>query len=92
MTDAVAQLLGDRSTPAGVDRLRRLFEAVRDFDRFTADNDPYGEHDFGRFELFGEALYWKIDYYDRACGGASPDATNPDVTCRILTIMRVRDY
>ena len=26
---------------------------VVDFDDFNEDNDPYGEHDFGSFELAG---------------------------------------
>jgi hypothetical protein len=30
------------------------------------NNDPYGEHDFGSFELAGEKFFWKIDYYDFA--------------------------
>ena len=31
---------------------------------FEADNDPYGEHDFGSFEYSGETIFWKIGYYD----------------------------
>jgi hypothetical protein len=34
---------------------------VQTFADFTADNDPYGEHDFGSFELAGETFFWKID-------------------------------
>ncbi|MCR5869373.1 MULTISPECIES: DUF3768 domain-containing protein [unclassified Sphingomonas] len=32
------------------------------FDAFTPNNDPHGEHDFGSFTLAGHKLYWKIDY------------------------------
>ena len=28
-----------------------LLIAVEDFDNFTADNDPYAEHDFGAIKL-----------------------------------------
>ena len=35
--------------------------AVAAFNAFTADNDPYGEHDFGSFELGGLKRFWKID-------------------------------
>jgi hypothetical protein len=34
---------------------------VRLFDRFTPDNDPHDEHDFGSIELHGRKLFWKID-------------------------------
>ena len=34
-----------------------LVGAVKAFDAFTEDNDPYGEHDFGAIELDGER-YW----------------------------------
>ena len=34
------------------DRIAVLL-AVRRFDRFDADNDPYGEHDFGAVEVGG---------------------------------------
>ena len=46
---------------------------VATFDHFTSDNDPYGEHDFGFFELVGRTFYWKIDYYDEHCEFGSED-------------------
>jgi hypothetical protein len=36
---------------------------VMNFDAFTEDNDPHGEHDFGAFEHEGQRVFWKIDYY-----------------------------
>ncbi len=73
---------------AEVDRIALLL-AVRRFDRFDAGNDPYGEHDFGAVEVAGERFLGKIDAYDRALCGASPD---PAVTTRVLTIMRADEY
>jgi hypothetical protein len=66
--------------------------AVSGFDAFTGDNDPHGEHDFGTFELCGERLFWKIDYYDRDLRFGSPDPTDHAVTRRVLTIMLASDY
>jgi hypothetical protein len=66
--------------------------AVRDFDSFTADNDPYGEHDFGALKVAGERLFWKIDYYDRDRRYGSPDPADPAVTTRVLTIMLSSEY
>lgn len=65
---------------------------VRTFDAFGRDNDPYGERDFGAFRLLGDRLFWKIDYYNRALDGGSPDPADPDVTCRVLTIMLTMEY
>ena len=73
------------------DRLA-LFAAVKGFDAFTPDNDPYGEHDFGSIDLAGSKFYWKIDCYDLHCLGHSPDPTDPAVTTRVLTIMRAEEY
>src|SRR5438067_3595672 len=42
-----------------------LVQAVQDFDTFTPDNDPYGEHDFGAIPWDNEKTFWKIDYYDQ---------------------------
>ena len=67
--------------------IAEVIEAVRAFERFDADNDPHGEHDFGSFDVGGERVFWKIDYYDRSLRGHSPDAADPAVTTRVLTIM-----
>ena len=66
--------------------------AVRTFDGFNRDNDPHGEHDFGAFTLEGERLFFKIDYYDLALEGHSPDPGNAAVTHRVLTIMFASEY
>lgn len=62
-------------------------EAVRAFNRFDGDNDPWGEQDFGEVYAGGERLFFKIDYYDREMAAASPDPSDPTVTTRVLTIM-----
>ena len=58
----------------------------------TPDNDPYGEHDFGAFEYENHKLFWKIDYYNTDLTGGSPDASDPKVTTRVLTIMLRDEY
>ena len=74
------------------DLKRQILHKVRTFDAFDADNDPYGEHDFGSFEVGGEKVYWKIDYFDTALEAGSPDPSDPAVTSRVLTIMLSREY
>jgi hypothetical protein len=74
-----------------------ICEKVETFDSFTADNDPYGEHDFGSFEHDGHKIFWKIDYYDRASFGTgrdmgSEDPSDPAQTVRVLTIMLASEY
>lgn len=66
--------------------------AVASFDRFTAENDPHGEHDFGSFELVNRMFFWKIDYYDLQCEFGSEDPGNPEKTTRVLTIMLAGEY
>ena len=70
----------------------RLILAVQSFSNFTKDNDPYGEHDFGSFEIEGETYFFKIDYYALDMNGGSEDAADPSVTTRVLTIMRADEY
>jgi Protein of unknown function (DUF3768) len=65
---------------------------VKTFKDFTRDNDPYGEHDFGHFELAGETFYWTIDYYDTDCHFGSEDPSDPEKTTRVLTIMFAAEY
>lgn len=62
--------------------------AVRVFKDFDAADDPHNEHDFGAIDLLGTRWFWRIDIYDRAMSGHSPDPADPTVTTRVLTIMR----
>ena len=62
------------------------------FDDFNADNDPHREHDFGSFELEGEKLFWKIDYYEQKADFGSEDPTDPKKTLRVLIIMLAVEY
>lgn len=66
--------------------------AVQEFDGFTPDNDPYGEHDFGSTNLGGQTLFWKIDYYDRTLTYGSDDPSDPAVTRRVITVMLASEY
>lgn len=69
-----------------------IISAVRTFDAFSPDNDPYGEHDFGAVTVDGVKAFWKIDYYDRTLTYASDDPADPAKTCRVLTIMLAAEY
>lgn len=69
-----------------------LFQAVREYDRFTPKDDPYGEHDFGALAFKGVRYFWKIDYYDLDLRYASPEPTDPAFTVRVMTIMRGDEY
>ncbi len=66
--------------------------AVRTFETFNGDNDPYQEHDFGAFEIEGEKLFWKIDCYDLKLRHGSPNPADQTVTRRVLTIMLASEY
>lgn len=76
----------------GRERQQILLDAIAAFDRFDADNDPYGEHDFGAVEAAGERVFWKIDYFDRAGLYASPDPADSSVTHRVMTVMLACEY
>ena len=82
---------------AGVHELPDMVKAaairrVATFDAFTEDNDPYGEHDFGSFDLCGRRFFWKIDYFDERGEFGSEDPADPQKTTRILTIMLASEY
>ena len=80
---------GERPAPrTQVDVLR----AVQAFNTFTPDNDPYGEHDFGRVEVGDCFVFWKIDYYDETLRYSSEDPADPALTVRVLTIMLTEEY
>ena len=84
MTAAVAALPPDT--------LAAAILALRRFDGFAPDNDPYGEHDFGAFEHAGERFFFKIDTYADATltfGAEDPLASG---VVRVLTLMLANDY
>lgn len=70
----------------------KLLYLVREFNNFSTDNDPHGEHDFGIVKLHGESYYWKIDYYDRALKWGSENPADPDKTTRVMTILHSHEY
>jgi hypothetical protein len=66
------------------------FVGVQQFDSFTEDNDPYGEHDFGSFKVAGEKVFWKIDYYTQDLSGWCDPL---DLDCRrVITVMLAEEY
>lgn len=84
MTSGVAAL------PAATQR--ELIAAIRAFDAFSEDNDPWDEHDMAGLTVCGQRFFWKIDYYDRTLLYGSEDPADPAVTTRVLTIMLVEEY
>ena len=75
-----------------LDNLEVVLRAVQQYDAFTADNDPFGEHDFGSLQHAGDTIFWKFDYYDLDLTMHSPDPRDPTVTARVLTIMMADEY
>ena len=86
---------GQRFITAGINELlkqleippEQLAEQIAEFDEFTEDNDPNGEHDFGAFEFHNHKCFWKIDYYDKDYSMGSDDPSDLTKTKRVLTIM-----
>jgi hypothetical protein len=76
----------------GPEAVLRIDYAVRAFDAFSADNDPYGEHDFGTVPVEEYVIMFKIDYYDLDLQYASPNPADPNVTCRVMTLMLADEY
>ncbi len=88
---------GQVITTCGVNELSddiraALFNSVRDFDNFVQDNDPHGEHDFGKVIIDNQSFFWKIDYYDHTLCFGSENPADPAVTTRVLTIMLASEY
>lgn len=76
----------------GVSIVKKIITAISEFDAFTSENDPYGEHDCAVMAVDGIKIIWKIDYYDLTRRYHSPDASDRNVTSRVMTIMRADEY
>jgi len=98
MTGRVTRLLlgdlepGDPAHPRALERVAALRNAIATFTDFTEGNDPYGEHDFGAFDLFGERLFWKLDYYHPDRDSHAPDPSSIELCRRVLTVMLAQEY
>jgi hypothetical protein len=69
----------------------KVIDAVRSFDTFTSDNDPYEEHEFGMVVVDGEKFFFKIDYYDVEFEYGADPHEDKDLALA-LTIMRADEY
>ena len=82
----------------GSEFVDKAINAVRTYTDFNSDNAPHGERDFGSFELEGQKLFWKIDYYAKPEAGEeshrwdSEDPADPAKTDRITTGMLAEEY
>jgi hypothetical protein len=87
---------GDIMVTAGIQSMGSDFIAAVDVALidviFDADNDPYGEHDFGVVEVNGTRVFFKIDYYDLELKFGSSDPSDEAITRRVLTIMLAEEY
>ena len=64
----------------------QILKSVQEFNQFNSGNDPYGEHDFGSFELNGTKYFWKFDYYDHNYKFFQHNGQ------RVLTIGQLNEY
>jgi hypothetical protein len=76
----------------GPEAVARIVMTIAVYDDFCHANDPYDEHDFGAFEVDGQTVFFKIDYYDKALTRHSPDPADPSVTERVITVMLAEEY
>lgn len=82
--------MGVGGLPEG--ELNEVIGAVRRFDTFTPDNDPYGEHDCASLVVAGHRIIWKIDYYPPEDSSCDPDPVDRTTCKRVMTIMLGEEY
>lgn len=84
MVTADVRNLGEEDMVAAID-------AMRNFENFNTNNDPWGEHDCALFQITRTngnkaTLKFKIDYYDTNLEFHSPNPLDENKTIRVLTI------
>ena len=90
-------LFGRKVHTVGVEALPRdvkqdIWRRVAEFDAFSTDNDPHGEHDFGAFDHpVAGRIFWKIDYFDPTFRHGAENPADPS-TRRVLTVMLAEEY
>lgn len=76
----------------GQEAVERIIRTIAVYDDFCHANDPHEEHDFGSFDADGKRVFFKIDYYNKDLSEHSPNAADPSVTERVITIMLDEEY
>ena len=78
----------------GDETASRVLDAIRGFEEFNEDNDPFGLHDCALMDVEGvaEKVMFKIDAYDRRLECHSPDEADPAVTTRVMTVLLASEY
>ena len=82
----------------GAEFVQKASHAVRTYADFDVGNNPHGERDFGSFDLEGQKLFWKIDYYAKPEASedqyqyGSEDPADPAKTDRVTTVMLAEEY
>jgi hypothetical protein len=70
-----------------------IWATVRTFSDFSEGNDPYGERDFGAFDIAGKKIFWKIDYCaDERLTLGSENPADPAKCFRVLTVMLAKEW
>ena len=59
---------------------------VREYDAFTHETDPLGEHDFGKFQFHGITIYLRIVCFAAEFGQSKPDPADPIQARRLLSV------
>lgn len=74
----------------------QIMSAIQQFDAFTEDNDPYGDHSFGTVDITvgdeTKTVWFKIDLYDWNFEYGSADPTDLAQTKRAMTILFPSEY
>jgi hypothetical protein len=63
-----------------------ILTEIRNYNKFDESVDPYGEHDFGKFDYQDETILWKFDYYDDDFEYFKENGN------RVLTVMLGHEY
>ena len=76
----------------GAGTVARIVKTIAIYDDFCHANDPHEEHDFGSFEVDGQTIFFKIDYFDKGLSYHSPDPADRSVTEQVITIVFAEEY
>ena len=74
------------------DTIDAIMAAVRSFNDFNRENDPFCEHNSAHLVVEGIKVFWHIEYRDSLGGEVSEEPENPDATDRVLTVMLAEEW